>query len=140
MKRKLARILLIDDSEADNFIHARRIRKANVTDEIVIKENGREALTYLSTRNQGGTDYPQPELVFLDINMPVMNGWEFLDHYEQLAPEQKAGIVVTMLTTSSADTDRRRAEKYREIAAYEEKPLTQDKLLRIIREHFAEFL
>ena len=139
MTRKLHTVLLIDDSEADNFIHARRIRKAGVAEEIVIKHNGREGIDYLRQTNPDGS-HPQPEIVFLDINMPVMNGWEFLQEYAQLPEHQKAGTVVTMLTTSVADTDRKRAAEYDDVVRYIEKPLTGDKLTEIISEFYPDVL
>ena len=77
MKQKLNSILLIDDDIATNFIHTRLIKKTLVVDTIITKLNGEEAMEYLTTKKDG--EYPQPELIFLDINMPVMNGWEFIE-------------------------------------------------------------
>ena len=70
MKRKLKNILLIDDSKADNFIHERVINKAEVAEKITVTSGAREALDYLSTSVDG--IYPNPELIFLDINMPCL--------------------------------------------------------------------
>ncbi len=137
MIKKLKRILLIDDSSADNFIHQRYIEKANVTESIVIKQNGEEALEYLKTvltDNQ----FPQPELIFLDINMPVMDGWEFLEKYQELMAEQKARIILTMLTTSTASRDRERARQYPHLTEFIEKPLTDKILLAIVRQYFPD--
>ncbi|MBI1226693.1 MAG: response regulator [Bacteroidetes bacterium] len=135
MRPKLNKILLIDDSEADNFIHQRVIKKADVAHNIIVKNNGQSALDYLCTQDEDG-NYPVPELVFLDINMPAMNGWEFLEHYDKLKPEQKAGVIVCMLTTSVAEVDRQRAGEVPLVESFLHKPLTQETLLKILDEYF----
>lgn len=134
--KKLSKILLIDDSEADNYIHVRRLNKAAIAEEIVIKYNGREGINYL--KGITASVPPRPELIFLDINMPVMNGWEFLDEYERMPESKKGRTLVTMLTTSGADTDRKQAAGYKSIDEYLEKPLTQDKIDAIIASHFPD--
>lgn len=135
MPHKLNKVLLIDDSEADNFINTRVIRRAEVAEEIVTMSSGQEALDYLVTAVNG--TFPTPDLVFLDINMPGMTGWEFLDAYERLPQHQRARIVVCMLTTSVANADEARAEGYRTVQAFSHKPLTQEMLDAILDEHFA---
>lgn len=135
MKQRLNRILLVDDSDADNFIHQRVIKKAEVAHNVIAKNGGEAALSYLSTQDDDG-NYPLPELIFLDINMPGMNGWEFLEEYEKLAPEQKAGVIVCMLTTSVAEVDRQRAGELVLVESFLHKPLTQAGLLKILDDFF----
>ena len=139
MKQKLQQILLIDDSHSDNFIHERRIRNMNVTEKVVTKYNGREAIDYLNTALSEDI-YPAPDLIFLDINMPVMDGWKFLEEYEQLPDEKKARIVLAMLTTSTADQDKERAEKFHQLSKFITKPLTEQDLRVILDEHFPELV
>jgi len=136
-EKKLLDVLLIDDSEADNYIHKRIIEKADIANSVTITHGAREALDYLVSKPDG--KYPQPDLIFLDINMPDMSGWDFLDEYETLDSEQKADVVVCMLTTSYADSDREKANKYDMIHAYSNKPLTAMKLNKIISEKFPNF-
>lgn len=131
MKSKLDKILLIDDSEADNYIHSRVIKKADVTHEIIVKLGAREALTYLQTKENG--HYPNPDLIFLDINMPGMNGWDFLEEYKKLDKEQKKGVVVCMLSTSAAEVEQQNITKYEDIKSYSQKPLTHEALIQIIK-------
>jgi CheY-like chemotaxis protein len=137
MKQKLDKVLLIDDSDADNFIHQRVIKKADITHHIIVKKSGQEALDYLSTLVDE-TLYPVPNLVFLDINMPGMNGWEFLEHYEKLPLNQKAEIIVCMLTTSISETDKKKAETLPQIKSYQHKPLTQDSLMEVVQMFFPD--
>lgn len=137
MTTKLNRILLIDDSRADNFVHRRRIRQSAITDEVIIKENGREGLDYMSRLLDDGC-YPAPDLVFLDLNMPVLNGWEFLDGYEELDDNCKEDIVLIVLTTSVAERDKERARAYDTVDGFLEKPLTIDKLNAVLREYFPD--
>lgn len=134
MKNKLRNILLIDDSKADNFINSRIIKKADVTNNIVVTYGAREALNYLSTSVDGS--FPNPEIIFLDINMPDMTGWDFLEEYRKLNENQKAGVVVCMLTTSYADDDREKALSYNILSDFSNKPLSFDKLMGIIENNF----
>lgn len=138
MKKKLNKILLIDDSKADNFIHSRVIRKAEVTDEIIVKYGAKQALDYLTTSIEG--EYPNPEMIFLDINMPGMTGWDFLQEYNKLEDDQKRGVIVCMLTTSYAEKDKKIAEKFNAIRDYSNKPLTQEKLMGLVKKHHPELV
>lgn len=136
MTTRLREVLLIDDSVADNFLAARVVRAAGVAERVTALTGGAEALAYLGDDSAG--DFPRPALVFLDINMPGMSGWEFLAAYRELPADQKAGVVVCMLTTSYADEDRRRAEEIGVVSDFFSKPLTRERLLEIVREHFAD--
>lgn len=130
----LREILLIDDSESDNFVHSRVIKKAKVTARVTIKYSGEEGLTYLKTLID--EDYPRPDLIFLDINMPGMDGFEFLEHYQELEDVQKAGVVIAMLTTSTSPVDKKKAEKYKLLQHFDNKPLTQENLFKILKDQF----
>ena len=114
MKKKLNCVLLVDDNASDNFLHKRIIQKADMTKHIEIAENGEEALDFLITKAKCGqpeSSYCQPELILLDINMPVMDGWQFLEEYNKLEKVQKGKGVVIMLTTSLNPADIAKTEK-----------------------------
>ena len=132
MKKKLRCIMLIDDNTADNQFHEIIIRELDAAERVVVSLNGEEGITYLKQDGQ-----IPPELIFLDINMPRMNGWEFLEAYKDLAPAQKAKVVIVMLTTSGNPEDRARAAHFSEVTGFETKPLTEEMLTAILREHFS---
>jgi CheY-like chemotaxis protein len=123
--------MLIDDDDDDNFFHQIVINEMNVTEHIEIALNGEEALLFLKKENR-----IHPDIIFLDINMPKMNGWEFMDSYKELRPDQKAKVVVMMLTTSENPEDKKRAELYSEITGFNSKPLTKEMLATILEKHF----
>ncbi len=132
--KQLDLILLIDDYESDNFIHSRIIHKMGIAKEVKAIEDAEEALAFLSTSVDG--KFPQPDLIFLDINMPRMNGWEFLEAYNQLAGDQRGKVILIMLTTSVNPDDRAKAEELGLINGFRNKPLTKAMLLDIMDEHF----
>src|SRR5665647_214670 len=122
MKQKLNCILLIDDDEPTNFLSNLLLEEANCTRHIQIEESGQKALEYLSGTdhdNNDNSDLSYPELIFLDINMPAMDGWEFLDKYKELKREQQPKTVIIMLTTSLNPEDKQRAERIPEVAGFE---------------------
>ena len=78
----------------------------------------------------------KPGIIFLDINMPGMNGWEFMDAYHQLSESQKAPIVVIMLTTSLNADDRERALQDKDIATFYHKPLRSEIVMELVNKYF----
>jgi CheY-like chemotaxis protein len=139
--KKLKCVLLVDDDTAFNYLHRRTIKKFDLAETIQEVLNAREALDYLT--NQGafvnnGTRYPQPDLIFLDINMPGMSGWDFLEEYKKLPAEQKGKIVLVMLTTSLNPEDEERARKNPEISDFIHKPLSMEALEEVIQQYFRD--
>ena len=137
MFKKLQKVLLIDDSEPDNYIHKIKLEKAQITDEIIVMYGGTDALEYLTQKDNKG-NFPNPELVFLDINMPGMSGWEFLEEYHKLDIPNKDNIIIHMLTTSISDSDKEHAANNAIINGFEHKPLTENKINKILQKYFPE--
>lgn len=137
MSTTLNCILVIDDDEPTNFFNQMILEESGCTRHIKIMQSGQEALDYLSVCTQPGCDeneYPRPDLILLDINMPVMNGWEFLEEYKKYNTECYAKIV--MLTTSLFPEDKIKAEETPEISGFENKPLTDEKLKAVLKKYF----
>lgn len=121
-------IMLIDDNKIDNFFHERVIKKCNAANVIIVKESGEDALDHL----RAGSEAIQPDVIFLDINMPGMDGWEFIELYKELAEELRTAMIVIMLSTSENPDDRERAKNHGILADYRSKPLTQEILEDIL--------
>ena len=141
MKPKLNCVLLIDDDEATNFFTSFIIEETDCAQHIKIVEGGQAALDYLQTSTEQGCDsfsYPCPDLILLDINMPGMNGWEFLDEYKKLNKAHHGKIITVMLTTSLLPQDEMRANEMPEISCFENKPLTMEKLENILQKYFVD--
>ncbi len=139
--RKLKGVLLIDDNETSNFLNHRLLNRMEMTENIRVFSNGQYALDYLQKLNNGDYNpadptYFKPDLIFLDVNMPMLDGFEFLEIFHQeLSEELKQGTVIAMLSTSSHPQDTIRASEY--AAPYIVKPLTVEKVNQLLAEKFA---
>lgn len=136
MKRKLRCILLVDDDESTNFLNQRVIYKADCTEKVVAFESGQSALNHLKLIKEEGCQYP--ELIFLDVNMPAMDGFEFLDTYSQLNKEQQKKVVLVMLTTLQDPDEINRAKSIDAVSDFKNKPLTKEMLQEILEKHFSD--
>tara|TARA_R110002124_G_scaffold933_1_gene4817 strand:- start:11668 stop:12099 length:432 start_codon:yes stop_codon:yes gene_type:complete len=143
MKEKIGCILLVDDDEMVNCLNTIRISKAGIADEIETVLNGQKALEFLTSTGQFVTNVnstTRPLLIVLDINMPVMDGWEFIEEYQKTDVSEKDKIIIVMHTTSTNPADQLRAESIPEISSFTKKPLTQELLNTIMNNHFPELL
>lgn len=100
--KKLGCILLVDDDDTTNFVNQLLLEDLKVTEQVMVANNGRDALQLLT---QQWTKGSCPELLLLDLNMPEMDGFEFLEAYEALEFEQKKSFVIVVLTTSMNPVD-----------------------------------
>ena len=132
--KKFNSILLIDDDAATNDYHKIIIKLADVTHNIHAVESGQEGLDYLSSKGDYHSQenvHPKPDLIFLDINMPAMNGFEFIEEYTKIPENQKGLHLIVMLTSSLNPDDKENAEKLSDIKEYLSKPLTKESVLKI---------
>jgi CheY-like chemotaxis protein len=131
--RKIKTVLLIDDDSINNFINARLIKKCKISDDVIVMSNGQEAIFYLKENLK--KKEACPELILLDINMPVMDGFEFLAAFKNLNFSNKAEVSIIMLTTSSSPKDHERLSQAK-ISGYLNKPLTEAMVKAVMEENF----
>ena len=120
------RFVLIDDNEADNVFHEIMIRRAGFKGEIKIFETGVDALDWFEAEHDWS-----PTCVFLDINMPMMDGFEMAEKATPLLKD-KPTVVLVMLTSSGSPVDRKRAESMEIINDFVTKPLSVEMVKRLL--------
>lgn len=135
---KVKSILIIDDDDVSNFIYKRVIETTRTADKITTFIRAREALEYLEeTADSAPEDFP--DIIFLDINMPVMNGWQFLEKYENsFQSKLKKRPVLCMLSSSVYQEDISKAYTYTDVKEYISKPLTSQIMTNLIQKHFSQ--
>ena len=131
MSNRLMCVMLVDDNIHDNFFHERAIKKNDLKSIVIAKTSGMDALEYIRSGES-----PRSDLIFLDINMPGMNGWEFLKEYKELDEQLKSRAIIIMLTTSDNPADIDKAKKWDFVADYITKPLTKETMQEIIDKYF----
>jgi len=109
--------LLIDDNYIDNFVTRRILESSNFAEQIIVRQSPAEAINLL----REGTI--KPDVIFLDIRMPLMNGFEFLQEYDKLLIDKK-DIKIFMLSSSLDPTDMKESAGNKYITQFIHKPLT----------------
>ena len=133
--KKLSRILIIDDDPLTGNLHKRVIERCNVAHQVEIASGGEEALDLIKQCIEANNEDELPQLIFLDLAMPFMDGYQFLEAYQGLDFKQKDSVVVAVLTTSFLHKDKNRVKKY-QIKDYIEKPLTPERMVELMEQHF----
>jgi CheY-like chemotaxis protein len=134
----LSTILLIDDDPTTNFVNERLLRRLNVCHEVLVAPSGAAALDLLA-KHCGEEPQVCPDLVLLDIKMPVMDGFEFLEAFIQLPPCPDHSVVVVLLTSSQLDRDLSRIKQL-PVTDFLTKPLTTEKVTRLLGQYFDPLL
>jgi CheY-like chemotaxis protein len=116
--------MLVDDSEADNFINAKILELSKFTEKIITKTSGKSALEYLK-KHQDNQD-KLPDVIFLDINMPVVNGYVFLYEFEKFSANVRNHCRVVILSSSQNPSDISRMITNSHVIRYVAKPLNLD--------------
>jgi CheY-like chemotaxis protein len=124
-------ILLIDDDEINNFISIKLIKKALSNAEISSCLNGKLAIEQL-TEMQKNSPEKLPDFILLDINMPIMNGWEFLDEYKRLNIDTTGKSKIFIISSSVFSNDISRARSYPLVKNFISKPLSVEKIREML--------
>lgn len=127
--------MLIDDNPHDNFFHERAIKESQPDISVLRFESPIEALEYIQTAGLIHKN-PVPVLIFLDINMPEMNGWEFLEEYEKLHEEIKNHVIIVMLTTSDDLLEKQKSKQLNVVSGFITKPLTKQLVDEVFEKYF----
>ena len=112
-------VMLIDDNEIDNLINQKMIEASNITNNIFTHTGARSAIEFLKNIEK------------LDIDMPLMDGFQFLDEFEKLNDKTREKCNIVMLTSSINPQDLNKSKKYKSVKKYINKPLTQENLLKL---------
>jgi CheY-like chemotaxis protein len=138
MTKKLQNIVLVDDNETTSFLNNRLLNRLAIAEQVRTFTRAEEAYEFLwgSGRQPSDADDHLPELVFVDLKMPGMDGFEFLKHYDGLPPEVKSKTVMAVLTTSMHAADTARVSQFKDVE-YLTKPLTEEKMQKLLAKRFS---
>lgn len=126
-KFKLA--MLIEDSNIDNFINSKVLELTHFAENVIVKLSAMSALKYFNEEVKNEADVP--DVIFLDIRMPEMDGFQFLESFEKLPDHIKSKPKIIMLSSSIDAFDQNRAAENEKVFKYISKPLTKENLLHI---------
>ncbi|MFZ1807305.1 MAG: response regulator [Cyclobacteriaceae bacterium] len=129
MVKKLT-LCIVDDDETSQYILARTVKSNNAVKSILVFSDGEPAFKFL-TDNIGDED-KLPDVIFLDINMPIMNGWKFLDEFAIIRSKLKKSITIYIVTSSSHSDDLEKAKHANAVSDYLIKPVKQEVIEEII--------
>ena len=134
--KTIKNLFLVDDDEIFAFLTKRTIEETHLVDQIKIFSNGQDAIDFLE-KAAGNKDL-LPEVILLDIHMPILDGWGFLEEFILLQPSIGKKITIYVVSTSISPFDLERAKDISEVSDYIIKPITKTGLINILRNLPAE--
>ncbi len=130
MQKAKLHILLVDDDRIYQFAARKTIEATGFAESISVYSNGQDAINYLKVNCENQTSLP--DVIFLDVNMPVMNGWEFLDAYKNLKSNLKKAVVIYVVSSSVDEIDVSKSRQYDTVKGYIVKPVLREKFRQIL--------
>ncbi|RIJ43189.1 response regulator [Pontibacter oryzae] len=133
-------VLLVDDDDTTNYLNERLMREMQVAKEYKVLKNGKEAMEYMSKAYGPEPDpaFARPDLILLDIKMPVMDGFSFLDEYQKHNMDAADPVIILMLTSSASFYDLERLKHYSKVRKHYSKALTKYDIREILAEFFSK--
>ena len=130
--KKYHTVMLIDDNEIDNLINQKMIEAASIAENIYTHTGAKSAIEFLRNMEKlEVADKVLPDVIFLDIDMPLMDGFQFLDEFDKLTNVAKKKCKIVMLTSSINPQDFNRSKKYENVRLYLNKPLSHDSIVKL---------
>ena len=134
MRKKVENVCIIDDDLIYQFLAKEEIEYTNLVGKIMFFDDGEKALNFIKTVLDNDEISALPDVIFLDINMPIMDGWQFLEEYILLKPRIGKKIVIYIVSSSIDMRDLDRARSISDISDYIIKPISNQRLVNIFTE------
>ncbi len=131
MTPELKNVCLIDDDKIYQFTATMILEATGLTNSIAAFLNGKDAINFLKDPNTT-LNSQLPDIIFLDINMPVMNGWEFLEEFQQFSASLSQPIKIYLVSSSVDESDINKSKNYPSVTDYVIKPLNRDKYRQLL--------
>ena len=129
--KHIKNLTLVDDDDVFVFLTKKTIEQTHLVDLIRVFNNGMDALNFLKENKDNSAELP--EIIFLDLSMPIMNGWQFLEEYTKLNPYIGKKISIYICSSSISQDDITRAKAINEVTDYIIKPIAKTKLIDLIK-------
>jgi CheY-like chemotaxis protein len=127
---KYSNVLLVDDTDLDNFINENLLRVSSFSERTYLNTSAKNALEFLNNLTVMGNQFREvfPEVIFIDINMPVMDGFQFIDVFRKTIAKNFAKTKLVVLTSSPAPEDKEKTKAVSENIIFLNKPITREML------------
>ncbi|CAH0336613.1 MAG: response regulator [Flavobacterium sp.] len=128
--KKINTFCIVDDDDIYQFTTSLFLKKTDLVNKVIVFSNGLKAINFLKEEMENSENIP--DILFLDVNMPVMDGWEFLEEYLLIKPMMPKTIVIYMVTSSVDEKDVLRAKNISALSGYLVKPISSENIVEVI--------
>jgi CheY-like chemotaxis protein len=132
MQKTINTVCVVDDDLIYQFTTKKIIESTKLVEKIITFSDGEKAIEFFYALSENAVD--TPDIVLLDINMPIMDGWDFLKEYVMIKPKLSKKITIYLVSSSVHDTDVERAKQMSDVTDYVIKPVTRDKFIEMFRD------